>query len=148
MVKDMDGVDEGQGGDEEESSYEEDSKPLSKKRKTEVVTQFCVIFGKRSCNFSCQCPKPVVGSVVAGEDEDSGVEEEGGGGDGISAAGRSEKETREEKKLAIMMMTGKRRKLYERIMRGKNRKARRVSGKKDSLYRQTWACLSNVPEVL
>ena len=56
MVKDMDGVDEGQGGDEEESSHEEnkeDSKPLSKKRKTEVTTQFYVIFGKRSCNFSC-----------------------------------------------------------------------------------------------
>ena len=86
--------------------------------------------------------------MVAGEDEDSGVEEEGGGGDDISATSKSEKETREEKKLAIMMMTGKRRKLYERIMRGKNRKARRVSGKEDSLYSQTWACLSNVLEVL
>ena len=29
-------------------------------------------------------------------------------------------------------------------MRGKNRKARRVSGEEDSLYSQTWACLSNV----
>ena len=62
----------------------------------------------------------MVGSVVAGDDNEGGKDED------KKREIMAEKDLREEKKLAIMMLTGRRRKLYDRIMKGKNKKARRV----------------------
>ena len=62
----------------------------------------------------------VIGSVVAGDGD------EGGEDDVKKREIMAEKDLREEKKLAIMMLTGRRRKLYDRIMKNKNKKARRV----------------------